>query len=177
MGCRPFPCPGSCPGPCPIAVPLLPLLPAPSSLSSLSSYLLPHHLLPPRLPPPTHTIPIYHPLHSSSPPLLPPPPLMPLPTPYHDPTPLPPPPLFPLHFHLQVRMYKHSRCVVGNTSLLPLQFCFQAILQTGKFHFLIFSSWVRIVMSKVGTVSLLRFRHFNVFNLSSRPCLIGVGYF
>ena len=83
--------------------------------------------------------------------------------------------LFPLHFHLQVRMQKHSRCVVRNTSLLLLQFLFTCDTSNREVSFLIFSSWVRIVISQVGKVHLLRFRHFYVFNLSSRPCLIGVG--
>ena len=61
--------------------------------------------------------------------------------------------LFPLHFHLQVRMHKHSRCVVRNTSLLHLQFLFTIDTSNREVSFLVFFWWFRIVISQVGIVS------------------------
>ena len=75
--------------------------------------------------------------------------------------------LFPLHLRLQVRMQKHSRCVVRNTSLLLLQFLFTCDTSNREVSFLIFFSWVRIVIGQVGKVHLLRFSPFFLFIFST----------
>ena len=81
------------------------------------------------------------------------------------------PPAFP-----STGTYAETQSLCGQEYVSPSStvFVYMRYFKQGSFIFDLFA-WVRIVISQVGKVHLLRFRLFYVFNLSSRPCLIGVG--